>query len=55
MEASGSPASFSSVPAHYGETEHRSIYGEAGPADARALMDEGIEVHPLPVIPDDRN
>jgi hypothetical protein len=40
---------------HYGETEHRSIYGEAAPADARALMEEGIEVHPLPVIPDDRN
>jgi hypothetical protein len=40
---------------HYGETEHRSIYGEANPAEARALIEEGIEVHPLPVVPDDRN
>jgi hypothetical protein len=40
---------------HYGETEHRSIYGEANPTDAAALLDEGIEVHPLPIAPDDRN
>ena len=40
---------------HYGEIENRSIYGEASPSDARALLEEGIEVHPLPVVPDDRN
>jgi hypothetical protein len=40
---------------HYGEIEHRSIYGEANPADAKALIEEGIEVHPIPVLPDDRN
>jgi hypothetical protein len=40
---------------HYGETEHRSIYGEASPEDARALAEEGIEFHPLPILPDDRN
>jgi hypothetical protein len=40
---------------HYGEADHRSIYGEANPAEARALLEEGIEVHPLPVVPDDRN
>jgi hypothetical protein len=40
---------------HYGETEHRSIYGEANPAEAKALIEEGIEVHPIPVLPDDRN
>jgi hypothetical protein len=40
---------------HYGEIEHRSIYGQASLVDAKALLDEGIEVHPLPVIPDDRN
>ena len=40
---------------HYGETEERSIYGEADLAEARALLDEGIDVLPLPVIPDDRN
>ena len=40
---------------HYGEIEHRSIYGEASPVDARELIEEGIEVHPLPIMPDDRN
>jgi hypothetical protein len=40
---------------HYGEVEHRSIYGEATPADAKALHEEGIEFHPLPVLPDERN
>ena len=40
---------------HYGETEHRSIYGEASPIEARELLEEGIEIHPLPILPDDRN
>jgi hypothetical protein len=40
---------------HYGETEHRSIYGEATLEDAKELSEEGIEVHPLPVLPDERN
>ena len=40
---------------HYGEIEHRSIYGEASPQDAKALAEEGIEFHPLPVLPDDQN
>src|SRR5882672_11410046 len=40
---------------HYGEIEHRSIYGEASPKDAKELADEGIEFHPLPVLPDERN
>ena len=40
---------------HYGEIEHRSIYGEATPDDAKALAEEGIEFHPLPILPDDRN
>ncbi len=40
---------------HYGETEHRSIYGEASPEDAKALAEEGIEFHPLPVLPEERN
>lgn len=40
---------------HYGEIEHRSIYGEANPMEARALLEEGIDVHPLPIAPDDRN
>ena len=40
---------------HYGETEHRSIYGEASPKEAKELHEEGIEFHPLPVLPDERN
>jgi hypothetical protein len=40
---------------HYGEIDHRSIYGEASPDDAKALHEEGIEFHPLPPLPDDRN
>ena len=40
---------------HYGETEHRSIYGEASPDQAKELHEEGIEFHPLPVLPDERN
>jgi hypothetical protein len=40
---------------HYGEIEHRSIYGEASPQDAKELHDEGIEFHPLPVLPEERN
>jgi hypothetical protein len=40
---------------HYGETEHRSIYGEATPEEAKELIEEGVELLPLPVLPEDRN
>ena len=40
---------------HYGEIEHRSIYGEASPNEAKELHEEGIEFHPLPILPDDQN
>jgi hypothetical protein len=40
---------------HFGETEHRSIHGEATPDEARALAEDGVEFHPLPIIPDDWN
>ncbi len=40
---------------HYGDIEHRPIYGEASPEEARSLIDEGIDVAPLPVLPEDRN
>jgi hypothetical protein len=40
---------------HYGDAEHRSIYGEATLEEAKELHDEGIEFHPLPVLPDERN
>jgi hypothetical protein len=40
---------------HYGEVEHRSIYGEASPDEAKELHEEGIEFHPLPILPDEFN
>ena len=40
---------------HYGDSEHRAIYGEATSDEARSLVEEGIEVLPLPVLPDERN
>jgi hypothetical protein len=40
---------------HYGEIKHRPIFGEATPDDAKSLVDEGVDVMPLPVLPEDRN
>jgi hypothetical protein len=40
---------------HYGDIEHRPIYGEASSEEARSLIEEGVEVSPLPILPDDRN
>jgi hypothetical protein len=33
---------------HYGETEERHIYGEASPEEAKALIEEGVEIAALP-------
>jgi hypothetical protein len=40
---------------HYQEVEPRGIYGEATGEEAKLLLEEGIEFHPLPVLPEDRN
>lgn len=40
---------------HYKEAEARSIYGEASLEEAKSLAEEGVEFHPLPVLPEDRN
>lgn len=40
---------------HYAEVEKRGIYGEATPEEAMALIEEGIEVFPLPRLPEDGN
>ncbi|MDO8533225.1 MAG: DUF1178 family protein [Xanthobacteraceae bacterium] len=40
---------------HEEEIEKRSIYGEAKPAEVRALLEEGVEVQPLPILPEERN
>lgn len=40
---------------HYEESAQRGIYGEATSEEVRALVEEGIEVHPVPALPEDRN
>ncbi|MGI9356874.1 MAG: DUF1178 family protein [Rhizobiaceae bacterium] len=40
---------------HYGETEERGIYGEANREEVESLLDEGVEIAPLPPVPDDAN
>lgn len=40
---------------HEGEEEKRSIRGEATPEEVRALIEDEIEILPLPVLPDERN
>jgi len=40
---------------HYEEAEARAIYGEASLEEAAALNEEGIDVHPLPKLPEDGN
>jgi hypothetical protein len=40
---------------HYGETEQRHIYGESSLKEARELIEEGIEVAPVPPDPGDLN
>jgi hypothetical protein len=37
---------------YYGEKEDRDIYGETSLDDARALVEEGVPVAPLPLLPD---
>ena len=36
---------------HYGEVEHRDIYGEASPEEAKTLQEEGVEVFGIPWLP----
>ncbi|HEX5935245.1 MAG TPA: DUF1178 family protein [Pseudorhizobium sp.] len=40
---------------HYGEADARGIIGQASPEEARSLVEEGIEIAPLPVLPEDAN
>ncbi len=40
---------------HYGETEDRHIYGEASVDEAKELIEEGVEVAPLPPDLDNAN
>lgn len=38
---------------HYEEAPDRAIHGEASPEDVRQLNEEGIDILPLPRLPDD--
>lgn len=40
---------------HYKETQTRGIYGETTVEDAKSLTEEGIEIHALPILPEDQN
>jgi hypothetical protein len=40
---------------HHEEIKKRSIYGEAQPDEVKELLEEGVEVQPLPMLPDERN
>ncbi len=40
---------------HYDEAEKRGIYGEATSDEAKALAEEGVEFHPLPMLPEEHN
>ncbi|TCL72614.1 DUF1178 family protein [Rhizobium sp. BK251] len=40
---------------HYGEADARGIIGQATPSEAQALVEEGIEIAALPILPDDVN
>ncbi len=40
---------------HYGEADARGIIGKATPDEAQALVEEGIEIAAIPVLPDDVN
>lgn len=39
---------------HLGESQERLIHGEARPDEARALIEEGIPIAPLPFLPPDK-
>ncbi|MFZ2099329.1 MAG: DUF1178 family protein [Oricola sp.] len=40
---------------HYGEADARGIYGKATPDEVSNLLDEGVEIMPLPDLPEELN
>ena len=40
---------------HYGESEERHIYGESTLGEARELIEEGIQIAPVPSDPGELN
>jgi len=40
---------------HFEEVEPHNIYGEATPDEVSELVEDGIEITPLPALPEDKN
>jgi hypothetical protein len=40
---------------HEGEIERASVYGVASAEEVRSLSEDGVEFHPLPVLPEEGN
>ena len=40
---------------HHEEAERRDIYGEASVEETKALLEDGIEILPLPALPEEQN
>lgn len=40
---------------HDGEIPHRAIHGQATLEEAKALVEDGVPVMPIPVLPEERN
>ena len=40
---------------HYGETDAKPIYGRAAPKEVESLVEEGVEIMPLPDLPEELN
>ena len=40
---------------HDGEMAHRPIRGEASPDEVRSLLEDGVQIMPVPSLPDERN
>lgn len=40
---------------HDGDAPDRAIRGQASPEEARALLEEGVAILPLPILPDERS
>ena len=40
---------------HYGEAPRRAVHGQTTTADAKALVEEGVPICPIPTLPEDLN
>ena len=40
---------------HDGDAPSRAIRGQASPDEARALLEDGVSIFPIPVLPDERS